>query len=213
MRTTYNREFFKHLQNHHLSYFFICILFLMGLIFGAIIVITMHFSQKQDLLFYFNQYISQIDNHVLASSHELFKTALFTHVQYLLIFFLLGLSIIGLPAIWIMIFVKGTFIGFSVGFFVNQYGIRGLLLSAAAVLPQNLIVIPVYLLAGAIAMIFSSQLLKRLLAKRLSRFTFQPFVQYCLIFVGFCFLCAIAALIESYITTYLIEQVTNTITL
>ncbi|WP_017472246.1 stage II sporulation protein M [Amphibacillus jilinensis] len=212
MRSTYNREFFKHLQNHHLSYFFICILFLMGLIFGAIIVITMHFSQKQDLLFYFNQYISQIDR-ALASSHELFKTALLTHVQYLLIFFLLGLSIIGLPAIWIMIFVKGTFIGFSVGFFVNQYGIRGLLLSTAAILPQNLIVIPVYLLAGAIAMIFSSQLLKRLLARRLSRFTFQPFVQYCLIFIGFCFLSAIAALIESYVTTYLIEQATNYITL
>src|SRR5699024_10327069 len=136
MKTNYQREIAKHIEMNQLSYLFIMILFIVGLIFGAVIVVSMHFTQKQDLLFYLNQYFSRIDQQEILNNFDLFKSALFSHLQYLIIFFLLGLSIIGLPIIWVTIFVKGTFIGFSVAFFVHQYGFRGLLFISAAILPQ-----------------------------------------------------------------------------
>src|SRR5699024_9931648 len=148
------------------------------------------------------QYFSRIDDGLIMVNHELFKSVLLSHVQYLLIFLLLGLSIIGLPFIWIIIFVKGTFIGFSVGFFVYQYGFRGLLFISAAILPQNLIVIPVYLFASTIAMIFSGQLLKKLSGRRLIRFTVEPVIQYLIVFVVLFGFCLLAALIESYLVGY-----------
>ena len=212
MKKNYYKEIVKHLQEHQLSYFFVLILFLMGLIFGAVIVVTMHFTQQQDLLFYLNQYFSRIDDGLIMVNHELFKSVLLSHVQYLLIFLLLGLSIIGLPFIWIIIFVKGTFIGFSVGFFVNQYGFKGLLFISSAILPQNLIIIPIYLLAGSLAMIFSIQLLKKLSGKRFVRFTFEPVAQYLLTFVLLFAFCLVASLIEGYITSYVIEYATQLIT-
>jgi len=212
VKKNYYKEIVKHLQEHQLSYFFVLILFLMGLIFGAVIVVTMHFTQQQDLLFYLNQYFSRIDDGLIMVNHELFKSVLLSHVQYLLIFLLLGLSIIGLPFIWIIIFVKGTFIGFSVGFFVNQYGFKGLLFISSAILPQNLIIIPIYLLAGSLAMIFSIQLLKKLSGKRFVRFTFEPVAQYLLTFVLLFAFCLVASLIEGYITSYVIEYATQLIT-
>lgn len=207
MKTNYQREIAKHIEMNQLSYLFIMILFIVGLIFGAVIVVSMHFTQKQDLLFYLNQYFSRIDQQEILNNFDLFKSALFSHLQYLIIFFLLGLSIIGLPIIWVTIFVKGTFIGFSVGFFVYQYGFRGLLFISAAILPQNLIVIPVYLFASTIAMIFSGQLLKKLSGRRLIRFTVEPVIQYLIVFVVLFGFCLLAALIESYLVGYYLPLV------
>ncbi|MBU5594279.1 stage II sporulation protein M [Amphibacillus sp. MSJ-3] len=205
MRINYQKEFVKHFETYQLSYFFILILFLMGLIFGAIIVVTMHFTQKQDLLFYLNQYFARIDNQFIMANHELFKSALLSHLQYLVIFFVLGLSIIGLPVIWVIVFVKGTFIGFSVGFFVNQYGFKGLLFISSAILPQSIITIPVYLLAGTLAMIFTSQLIKKLSGRRMVRFTLEPLVQYFIIFMILFAICFLGALVEAYISGNLLQ--------
>ncbi len=50
MKIKYQREIAKHIETNQLSYLFILVLFLVGLIFGAVIVVSMHFTQKQDLL-------------------------------------------------------------------------------------------------------------------------------------------------------------------
>ncbi|WP_067836696.1 stage II sporulation protein M [Amphibacillus sediminis] len=213
MRVNYRREFSKHLENHHLSYFFILVLFLMGLIFGAIIVLTMHFTQKQDLLFYLNQYFGRIEDSMIGSPFDLLKMSIVNHIQYLAIFFVLGLSIIGLPAIWIMVFAKGTFIGFSVGFFVSQYGARGFAFVSAALLPQNFIIIPVYLLAGTLAMICSLYLLKRLTGRRLARMSFQPMLHYSSIFILLTVCLVLAAFVEAYFSSYLIRYLTSSFSL
>lgn len=212
MRKNYYKEVVKHLEEHQFSYFFVLVLFLMGLIFGAVIVVTMHFTQQQDLLFHLNQYFGRIDDGLLMANHDLFKSALLSHTQYLGAIFVLGLSIIGLPLIWVIIFVKGTFIGFSVGFFVNQYGFKGLAFIGSAILPQNLIMIPVYILAGSLAMIFSVQLLKKLSGRRFIRFTWEPIIQYFVIFIVLSIFALVSALVEGYISRYIIEFAIQLIT-
>lgn len=211
MRVNVQKELLKHFQTNQLNYLFVLVLFLMGLIFGAVIVVTMHFSQKQDIIFYLNQYFEQL-NEPLMMNHELFISALLSHLQYLIIFLLLGLSIIGLPIIWGVVFVKGTFIGFSVGFFVHQYGLKGLLFISSALLPQNIIIIPVYLFAGTIAMIFSGELLKKLSGRRFNRFTLEPVLQYVFVFVSLFLICLVAALIEAYLTSSLLPYAISLIT-
>src|SRR5690625_7607326 len=87
-------------------------------------------------------------------------------MRYLLLLCLLGLSVIGLPLVWILLFVKGFVVGFSVGFIVNQLGLKGLLLAALSIAPQNLLIIPIYIIAGSLAMIFSLTLLGKLFTIR-----------------------------------------------
>ncbi|BAM47331.1 stage II sporulation protein M [Amphibacillus xylanus] len=207
MNLKFRKEIGQHIETNQLSYLFIIVLFIVGLIFGAVIVLAMHFTQKQDLLFYVNQYFTRIDEQQILINSDLFKSALFSHFQYLLIIFLLGLSIIGLPIIWVMVFVKGTFIGFTVGYFVQQYGFKGLMFISTTILPQNLIIIPVYLFGATIAMLFSGQLLKKLSGRRMIRFTIEPLIQYLLVFVVLFGFCIVAALIEGYGTSYLIPIV------
>ena len=76
---------------------------------------------------------------------------------------ILGISIIGLPVIFIMVFLKGIVVGFTVGFLVNQMGINGFFLSFVSVLPQNILLIPAYLIMGTCAIAFSMRLIRQLL--------------------------------------------------
>ena len=46
--------------------------------------------------------------------------------------------------------MKGMVIGFTVGFLVNQMGWNGFLLSFVSVLPQNFIIIPVFIMTATI---------------------------------------------------------------
>src|SRR5690625_5989422 len=87
------------------------------------------------------------------------KRCFIYHLNYLLLLFILGLTIIGLPIIWVLIFIKGLVVGFSVGFIVNQLGLNGLLIATLSIAPQNIIIIPVYIIAASLSMIFSLGLL------------------------------------------------------
>src|SRR5699024_7462530 len=164
---------FEHIKEHMTIYVFMVILFLTGIIFGAIIVNSMNFVQKQDLFFYVDRFFGQIIDHRAIAQQEIFKSSLFYHMKYLLLLFILGLSVVG-----ILLFFKGLVVGFSVGFIVSQLGIKGLLLAALSIAPQNLIIIPIYIVAGSLAMIFSLTLLSKLFSRRIAQPILQPLGRY-----------------------------------
>src|SRR5690606_16529110 len=94
-----------HIKEHATIYIFMVILFLTGIIFGAIIVNSMNFIQRQDLFFFLERYFGQITTDQKIDNHEILKGSFFYHVKYLLLLFILGLSVIGLPIVWIMLFL------------------------------------------------------------------------------------------------------------
>lgn len=197
--------------SQHLSiYLFMFILFLIGVIFGAIIVNSMNFIQKQDLYFYLEQFFGKVLEGTIISEAQLFQTSFFYHIKYIGVIFILGLSIIGIPIIWIFIFMKGIVVGFSVGFLVNQMGWYGLLLAAASIAPQNLLIIPAYIVAGSMAMIFSLHLIRKLFATRLYNHTVRKaFVQYIAVYVTLFAVVLGASLIETFISPFAMKLVVD----
>jgi len=198
MKMTANR-LMNHLQGHKTIYIFMIILFLTGIIFGAIIVNSMSFIQKQDLFFYLERYFGRVADGEKVDSTSILTGSFFYHMRYLLLLCLLGLSVIGLPIVWILLFVKGFVVGFSVGFIVNQLGLKGLFLAALSIAPQNLLIIPIYIIAGSLAMIFSLTLLGKLFTIKISQPVLQPFGQYITIFSILIGLSFCAALLEAFV--------------
>ncbi len=160
----------------------------------------MNFVQKQDLFFYLERFFKQVTDNEQAAYIEIFKNSFFYHIKYLLLLFVLGLSVIGLPLVWILIFLKGLVVGFSVGFMVNQLGMNGLLLASLSIAPQNFLIIPVYIIAGSLAMIFSLTLLSKLFTNRIAQPVFQPFGRYVLLFSLLILFASIAALLETFVS-------------
>ncbi|MBP2077795.1 stage II sporulation protein M [Oceanobacillus polygoni] len=196
----------EHIKNHATIYLFMIILFLTGIIFGAVIVNSMGFIQKQDLFFYLERFFGQITEGVSISKSDILWQSFTYHAKYLLLLCILGLSVIGLPIVWVLIFVKGLVVGFSVGFIVNQLGLQGLLLASLSIAPQNILIIPIYITAGSISMIFSLTLLNKLFSRKNHQLLLQPLARYSIIFVTLLVVSFAAALIEAYLSNQAMQE-------
>src|SRR5690625_6136049 len=89
----------NHFKENITIYIFMTTLFLIGIIFGAIVVNSMTFIQKQDLYFHLERFLNQLNGELTFENIDILKRSFFYHVKYLLLLFLLGLTIIGLPII------------------------------------------------------------------------------------------------------------------
>lgn len=196
---TQSQFIWQHIKQHMVVYLFMSILFITGIIFGAIMVNSMTFIQKQDLFFHLDQYFLQVNTENAINNKDVLKRSFFFHMKYLSLFFLLGITIIGIPVIWILNFIKGVVIGFSVGFIVNQLGFKGLLLATASMAPQNIIIVPIYIIAGSLAMIFSLTLCYKLFGRSMRSPVGKPFIRYSFLFI-ILLVCAFgSALVETFI--------------
>ncbi|MGP4076944.1 stage II sporulation protein M [Halobacillus sp. K22] len=197
----------KEIQSHVNIFVFIFVLFIMGIIFGAVIVNSMNFVQKQDLFFYLKQFFEQNISTNGTTKATLWKDSILYHLKYMLLLFLLGISVIGMPIITVLLFIKGLVVGFSVGFLVNQMGWYGLLISSAAIAPQNLLIIPVYLIAGSLALIFSLTLCKQLFIRRVHQPILKGFARYSVFFGALMLILVVASTIEVFFSNTILDYV------
>lgn len=189
-------------------YVFLFVLFVIGIIFGASMVGSLSFVQKQDLLFFVEQYfVSFTEQSRTISLNQLFS-AFWTHGKYLTFMFLFGLSFVGLPIVWFILFATGVVIGFTVGFLVNQLTWKGFFLSLTAIAPQNLFIIPAYLLIVASSMIFSVHVIKMLIAKTRNQYTFsQAATLYFKSFIIALLIVFVGSMIESVLSNQMMHSI------
>ncbi|MFC0271507.1 stage II sporulation protein M [Metabacillus herbersteinensis] len=199
----------QHMKEHSSIYLFVFVLFLMGVIFGAIIVNSMNLSQKEDLYYYLSRFFGQVSEGKVASSMDMFKQSFFHNMKYLGLMWVLGISIIGLPVILVMLFVKGMVVGFTVGFLVNQLGMKGFLLSFVTVLPQNILLIPAFIIMCTIAISFSLKIIRQLFVKKatVAEGPFSLFIRYVTILVVISCITIVASGFEAYASPLLMKGV------
>lgn len=199
----------EHIRNNSSIYLFVIILLLMGVIFGATIVNSLHSELKQDLLFYLKQFFSQADKDNIGEPSVVWKESYISQLMYISIIWVLGISIIGLPIILFLLFLKGIVVGFTVGFLVDQMGIEGFLLAMVSVLPQNLIVIPIYIFISTISIGFSIQLIKQLFIKKQTNSILPELVGYSFLFLIVGIILLVSSCFEGYISPKLMKFVIN----
>lgn len=200
-----------HFREHSSVYLFVVVLFLMGVIFGAIVVNSLSITQKEDLFYYLSQFFGQVSDNKVAASNDLLWQSFMHNGKFIGLMWILGISIIGLPVILIILFIKGLVVGFTVGFLVNQMGWDGFLLSFVSILPQNLIIIPVFIFAATLSVSFSLKMIRRQFMKKLSQPIFPLFSRYGLALLGTLALLIAAAGIEAYVSPTLMKLVVNAI--
>ncbi|WP_442594684.1 stage II sporulation protein M [Neobacillus sp. D3-1R] len=201
----------NYLRENSSMYLFVIVLFMMGVIFGAVIVNSLSFAQKEDLFYYLNQFFGQMSSGKLAEASDLFRQSFFHNLKFIGLMWLLGISIIGLPVILILLFMKGMVVGFTVGFLVNQMGWDGFFLAFVSVLPQNFIIIPVFIVTTSVAVMFSLKMIQRQFLKKYGQPIFPLFKSYIGTFVLAIFFIAAAAAIEAYLSPTFMKSVMNSI--
>lgn len=200
-----------HLREHSSIYVFVIVLFLMGVIFGAIVVNSLSFSQKDDLFQYLSQFFVQLKEGKIAAANDLFFQSFLHNSKFLWLMWILGISVIGLPIILVLLFIKGLVVGFTVGFLVNQMKWNGFLLSFVAVLPQNLFIIPIFIFGCVLSISFSIKMIQRQFIKQMSYSFLALLGRYTFLFIIVTFFLAVAASIEAFLSPHLMEAVIQSI--
>lgn len=203
-----NNQSMKQFMRENLSlYVFVSVLFVIGVVFGAVMVNALSLEQKQEMTRHLGSFFHELNGGATYDGAQSFKSAFAVHMKWILLIWLLGLSIIGLPIILILDFLKGVLIGFTVGYLVGQMSWKGMLFALASIAPQNLIVIPALLICSVSAMAFSISMIKNRFIQRRGTI-YHPFVKYTNITLLMGGLLLVAALWEGYMSPQLMKWVT-----
>ncbi|MEK4564733.1 stage II sporulation protein M [Alkalihalobacillus sp. FSL R5-0424] len=206
-KRTIQEVILTHVEENRTIYLFTTVLFLIGIVFGAIIVNSLHLNQKNDLYMYLNQFFVQVQDGNIAGSKEIFSQSYIHYGKYFALMWILGLSLIGLPVILILLFLKGVVVGFTVGFLVNQMGFQGFLLAAVSILPQNLLLVPAFIIVGTVSVSFCLKMIRQQFGKKVHQPVFPQFLRYSLLLLCVGGALSVAAALEAYVSPYLMKLV------
>lgn len=156
----------QYMLDHLWLYCFVAVLFVMGVIFGALMVNAMTLEQKEDLLQYLNNFLQTVQHGVDTSEQQSFAQFVLMHLKWVALIWLLGLSVVGSPLILVLNFLKGVLIGFTVGYLIGQLSWAGVLFALVSVAPQNLFIIPAILILSVSGLSFSIVLIKNRFLQR-----------------------------------------------
>jgi len=152
-----------YLKKNVVAYFFMILIFLIGVVVGALAVRNLPDEQKTELIGYLHIFFTGLtqgtDN--ITYGGNMISLVMFNNAKTIVLMWILGFTIVGIPFVLFILFTRGFIIGFTVGFLVNEYVMRGLLFAFASVLPHNFLAIPAVLVMGVSATKFSLMLVRR----------------------------------------------------
>lgn len=197
----------QYMKDHLPLYLFVSVLFVMGVVFGALMVNALSPGQKEEMARHINSFIQVVNQGNEIGGPSTFRDSLMLHLKWIALIWVLGLSIIGLPFIFLLDFLKGVLVGFSVGYLVGQLSWKGLLFAFVSIAPQNLIIIPALVMCSVSACAFSLYMIKNRFLQKRGGPLYPMFVRYTSLALGMSALLVGAALFEAYLSPVMIKWV------
>lgn len=186
----------QHVKANIVQYFLVVLVFMLGIVAGAMAVKILPEASKTELAQCLTIFLQGIGS--APESGMLFAPALLHYLKMILLVWILGFTIIGIPFVLFIVFTRGFIIGFTVGFLVNLYVFKGLFFAVVSVLPHNLLILPVLFLMSVAAMGFSADLIKR--NKQLQQRLFTASLQYTAVCAFSCGGVLLGTLTEVYLS-------------
>ncbi|WP_249168628.1 stage II sporulation protein M [Alkaliphilus sp. B6464] len=192
-------SFKKHIKSNFIIYFLIILCLLIGISVGGFTVKVISSSHKQELVAYLKGFFQLFHNEEIRNV-DIFLQSLINNLQLLSLSWIFGILVVAIPGIIFIICFKGFVIGFTVGLLIEQFKFKGILLFLLGVLPQNLIIIPIFITASTISLSFALMLIKNKLNKSKQINFYKQFLIYTTSYVVLALLILIAVSIETFIS-------------
>ena len=125
------------------------VIFLLGLsiiaiIAGALYITILNKTDQTLIQNSINEFFNNIKTNKLNFGLSL-KNAILTNIGFIVLIWLLGISVIGIPIIIFLFFSKVFTLGFSISSIIFNYKLKGTLLSFLYVFPHHIINIYIYI--------------------------------------------------------------------
>ena len=179
-------------------------LFLIGLIAGSIFITIISKSDQALVKEYIKKFVNKADKNKL-NYLEALKNASLSNGLFIVIVWLLGFSIIGIPIVIFMYFSKAFILGFSLSSFILQYKFKGLLLALIYFFPHHVVNILAYTLIMIYSLKISFILINSIIKKK--TISFKAIMnRYLIVFAVSIGMVIVASLYECFVVPFLIRN-------
>ncbi len=192
-------------------YITLCSLIGIGIILGVVFVFILSDTDKVLVEEQMNVFFNSLNDDNMNYVNGLINS-LITNMGYCLGIFLLGISIVGIPVIVFMLFMKGFVLGFSITSIISIYGFSSIPVSFLYVFPVHFISLIISLLLSFYAIKFSARLFSSLFMKREINFklVMNKYIRVFIIGISFSIL---NSLIEVFVSPFLMRLVVGFISM
>lgn len=192
------------LKDQMTIYVFVSVLFVVGVVFGALLVNALTLDQQQDLAGDVQLFVKHVQEGVLQTEGQTFWERTLFHAKWILLIWVLGLTVVGMPLVLALDFMKGVLVGFAIGTLVSQHAWKGLLFSLVSIAPPNMIIVPALLIASVSSVSFTIYIVKNRFLSRYGTLS-QPFLSYTSTVLVMLLIIVGAAVIESFLSPILVK--------
>jgi len=192
----------EHIRHSLWVYILFLLVFLFGLFWGYGAPHSMDPSKAGELNTFVQKLVEGLPQSQIDSTLEMKNAFLFNGFLMLCLWFC-GITVIGIPLTLPIIFYKGFSLGFSIGFLIGGQALKGFVIVLLTIIPQNIILVPLFFIGSMMAISFSLYLIRR--PREGSGGIAKGFAKYCgrfaLLFlgIGFC------ALLQGYLAPALLK--------
>ena len=189
--------FRNHFENGFSFYFVLFLIFIFGIIIGAVIIKALSTSIHYNILKYSNPYFfSNFKNY--DNYYNIFKMSIYFNLIYIGISYVFGILNLGF-IIPVLVFIKGGTLGFTVGFLLHNFSWKGFIISIFGCYPQYLIYIPCIVAVGALSMTVAAKY-KFSANRKFTKFKRLDILEYTLFVLFFTVLMIIGSIYEGFIS-------------
>ena len=170
---------------------------LIGFIFGTIFITIISNSDKTMVKDYVGSFIDNIRNNKINYTDN-FVNILISNFSFIIVIWLLGMSVIGVPINVFYYFINFFILGFSVVSFVLTYKIKGCIFSLIYIIPHNIINTIIFTLIVYYSINFSLTLIFAITKKKSINFK-QIINKYLKVLIFSSIILLLTSLYEGYI--------------
>ena len=191
-------------------FLFLVTLGIVGIIVGSIFAVGLKVDDKMLIKEYLDNYLNNINDNKL-NYLEALKNISISNYLFIILIWILGISLIGIPIIIFMYFMKCFMLGFSISAILINYNFKGLLFALLYIFPHLIINILIYIILILYALTLSLKILEAVIKKK--NINFKYIMNKYLVIILFSFLViTLTNLFEVYLTPILIKLIIPIIT-
>ena len=143
---------------------FVIFIIVLGIISGCLFLVVLNENDKNLVINEINTFMTNIYTNNINNINS-FKNSMIEFLIFIMLTWILGMSIIGIVFNIFFIYLKSFVIGFSISSFILIYKYKGILASLVYVFPSQLINILIILILGVYTLLFSKYLFKLIFFK------------------------------------------------
>lgn len=188
---------------------FLIIISITGIITGSIFMVILNTNDKliiNNALESFMTQYGQINSKICLINNSVIN------FLYILLIWILGISIIGLPIVILIVFIKSFLISFTISSFIIRYKSKGILLGIIYNMPHNIINLIVCIYLGVYSVKFSLSLINVIINKKNINLK-KIFNKYLVVLVIAFIFVIINTLYETYLMPLILKKIIEIIKL